>query len=208
MRRLVLCSGGLKSTYLAAVAKKEGEVVLLFYNYGQVNNVQEEKAACRLAEYYNLPLSICGLLGYPPVKETLLRFFYFVFQALPMAQKLKCHMIYHGLSFDEEKLLIDNREIEPFIKAFQALFVTAQPRYGERGHWQQPVELETPLRRIHVEHVLRLGNEWNVPWEQTWSCEQNGKYHCGECFPCRRRYRSFVRESGQDNTRYYNGEKL
>jgi 7-cyano-7-deazaguanine synthase len=55
-----------------------------------------------------------------------------------------------------------------------------------------PIEIETPLARLHKEDVIRRGQALGVPFELTLSCMQPaGGMHCGRCSKCRERRDAF-----------------
>lgn len=200
-RALVLCSGGMKSNFLARLAKKEGEVFLFFSDHGQPNCMQEEASVIMLARTYGYRLFRSKVEQ--GADSELLQFLWLVLRALPIARAQWCQYIYHGLSRDDSPGIITNpHNIEPFVKGLQTLLSLTQPLYDEHGGWLGEVEIETPLRHLHMHHVVRLGNEWRIPWEDTWSCVHPGRVHCGTCYHCVRRKQAFETEGSEDLTVY------
>jgi 7-cyano-7-deazaguanine synthase len=70
-----------------------------------------------------------------------------------------------------------------------------------------PVTIETPLRDLHKEDVIRRGLELGVPFELTLSCMNphvSGEdiRHCGACSKCRERRDAFAVAGVPDPTRY------
>lgn len=47
--------------------------------------------------------------------------------------------------------------------------------------------VHAPLIGLSIAEVVLLGDELDVPFEQTWSCHRTGPTHCGDCTGCRRR---------------------
>lgn len=195
MRTLVLFSGGLKAAFLATLAGKEGEVLLLFFDYGQENLAREKEAVLRFASSTNFPVLIHELKDCPPFEETLFRFLYFIFHALPHAKAGRCKQIYYGLSRDEEPR---TQLFDPFIDTLQGLLLAAQAFYDGKGFWLYPMEIETPLRKLYGAHVVQLGNEWGIEWKLTWSCEHGMKTVCGMCKHCKRRRNAFAKTDTLD----------
>lgn len=199
MRRLILFSGGLKSLFLTVLAKKEGTVHLLYLDD---TSPTQRVAVLQAAEYLEVPLTILSIESCPPLAEPLLRLMFFILWALPTAHERSCKTIYYGLSRDDDPRVATS--LEPFVKHAQAMIELAQPMYDGRGIWLGTVEVETPLRRLRREHVIRLGNQWNVAWEHSRSCSHPTANHCGQCFGCRRRRKAFITEGKHDPTLYTN----
>ena len=199
MKRLVLFNGGLKSVFLAELAKREGEVVLYYLickdeDFHRLAKIEE------LAVMLNLPLVTHSLIQAPIHEELLLQMLFLVLHALPIAKKKQCKCIYHGLSKDDDPRVVP--VLDAYVKQLGALMQLAQPLYDGMGIWLGSVELETPLRRLDRARVIRLGNEWSIPWELTHSCSKNVTTHCGVCKSCLRRKRAFKYEGHGDLTLY------
>jgi len=197
VKRLVLFNGGLKSTFLAELAKREGEAMLCYFILGQRDRARLIKVT-RLAQTLCMPFRVYDLIEAPPLEEVLLRMLYLVLHALPIAKKKQCKCIYHGLSRDDDPRIVP--VIDAFAKQLNALVSLGQPLYNGKGFWLGNVEIETPLRRLDRPRVIRLGNEWSVPWELTSSCDDNT--HCGICQSCLQRKEAFKREGHDDPTLY------
>jgi len=202
MKRLVLFNGGLKSTFLAELAKREGEVLLCHFILQREDAIKSLKLG-QLANILGLPLAIYSLIQSPPLKEVLLRMLYLVLHVLPIAKKFQCKCIYHGLSQDDDPRIVT--VMDAYVKQLNALVQLAQPLYDGQGIWLGQVEVETPLRRLDRRRVIRLGNEWDVPWELTYGCCYSRRRHCGECANCLRRKAAFKQEGHEDPTTYDNG---
>jgi len=198
-RRLVLFSGGLKSTFLAALAKREGEAVLLHFLLYDEDIGREEGARLVSTALGFEHILFKDLRTAPPLKEVLNKMLYLVLQALPFAKEYYCAEIYYGLSKDDDPKIV--RVVEPFAKQLNDLLVLAQPLYDGRGGWLGGVELGTPLRRLDRARVIRLGREFDIPWELTQSCKHSTA-HCGKCKGCIRRRKAFLREGHVDPTIY------
>ena len=199
MKRLVLFNGGLKSTFLAALAGREGEAVLCYLIL-----VPEDfcrlKRIKKLAAIFDLPLLTYSLIQAPACREVLLRMLYLVLHVLSTAKERQCKCIYHGLSQDDDPRVVP--VLDAYVKQLGALIELGQPLYDGKGIWLGQIEIETPLRRLDRGRVIRLGNEWNVPWELTHSCSEDVITHCGTCQSCVRRRRAFKMEGHDDPTAY------
>lgn len=199
MKRLVLFNGGLKSTFLAELAKREGEVMLCYFILGQRDRAKLIRVT-RSAQTLQIPFRVFDLIESPPLEEVLLRMLYLVLHALPIAKEKQCKCIYHGLSQDDDPRIVS--VMDAFMKQLGALISLGQPLYDGKGFWLGNVEVETPLRRLDRPRIIRLGNEWSIPWEQTYSCSCDDNTHCGICQGCSRRRAAFKREGHDDPTLY------
>lgn len=199
MKRLVLFNGGLKDTFLAELAKREGEVVLYYFML-EPRDQDRLYTVGKLATTLRIPLSAHNLIGAPALEETLLRMLYLVLHAIPYAKLEQCKCIYHGLSIDDDPRVVPI--LDAYVKQLNALVQLAQPLYDAQCFYLGQVAIETPLRRLDRARVIRLGNEWNIPWEDTFSCEHNIKRHCGMCFGCLRRRAAFKQEGHEDPVFY------
>ncbi len=65
-----------------------------------------------------------------------------------------------------------------------------------------PISFELPLAGLSKGEVVKLGVELGVPFEDTWSCEIDGKRHCGRCEGCRQRRVAFEQSGIADVTAY------
>lgn len=204
MRNLVLCSGGVKSTFLAVEAAKEGEALLLHLTHAHPSQAMEEKAARKIARFCSANIVVKRTEGLPPLVEPLLRFFGFFCWAVPVARAEQCSTIYYGLSRDDLSFIHDPKTAEEFITGLQNVVHLCLPKHMDDGKWLGSIEIDTPLRRLTLKHVIRLGNEWRINWEETWSCEKAGSFHCGICSKCKRRKRAFLEEGSVDPTFYSN----
>lgn len=203
MKSLVLCSGGIKSTFLAIEAAKEGEVSLLFIDHKQPSLKQELAALEQLTERCKTILLQIKLNGFPPLEQPLLRFLCFFCHAVPVARHFGYCKLYYGLSHDDLSFITDPKLAEEFITGLQRLSSMALPEYGATGMWLGGFEIDTPLRKLKLEHVLRLGNEWKIDWSRTWSCERGGQKHCGVCPKCLLRRTAFRREGSMEDPTIY-----
>jgi hypothetical protein len=194
-----LFNGGLKDAFLAALAGREGEAVLYFLIRKHEDFLKLDKVM-KLATALNLPLITHSLVQSPLCKEVLLQMLYLVLHALPIAKREQCKCIYHGLSKDDDPRVVP--VLDAFTKQLGDLIVLGQPLYNGKGFWLGSVEIETPLRRLDRARVVRLGNEWNIPWELTWSCNKNAVVHCGTCPGCLYRKDAFKQEGHDDPTVY------
>ena len=64
------------------------------------------------------------------------------------------------------------------------------------------IYLEAPLIAMTKAEVVKLGDEYDVPWDVTWSCYEGGEHHCGVCPTCRARRDAFKDAEVRDPTFY------
>lgn len=199
MKTLVLFNGGLKDTFLATLAGREGEAILCYFTL----KYEDESRILPLTEFaerLGVPFKHYYLSGAPPLEETLLRMLYLALHALPVAKAQQCDHIYYGLSQDDDPRIVT--VMDAYVKQLGSLIELAQPLYDGKGIWLGNISFQTPLRRLDRARVIRLGNEWNVPWELTWSCEKYNRRQCGLCINCLHRRQAFKREGHDDPTLY------
>lgn len=204
MKSLVLCSGGIKSAFLAIEAAKEGTVSLMFVDHGQPSVEQELTSLDYIAQRCNAEILQVRLQGFPSqIEQPLLRLLCFFCRAVPVARHYGYHKLYHGLSRDDLSFIVDPKLAEEFITGLQRLLSMSLPEYTNAGLWLGGFEIDTPLRRLHLKHVLRLGNEWKIDWSKIWSCEVGGSKHCGACSKCIRRQKAFIKEGSMEDPTVY-----
>ena len=66
------------------------------------------------------------------------------------------------------------------------------------------VSLYTPFSLLTKTTIVKLGNLLDVPFNQTWSCYNGGKNHCGRCGTCVERKEAFELAGVTDPTIYDN----
>ena len=203
MKSLVLCGGGIKSTFLAIEASKEGETSLLHIDYGQPNLTRELEALECLVLRCGMLLLQVKLPGFPPLDQTLLRLLCLFSRAAPIAKHFGYPKIYYGISRDDLPHTADPKLAEEFLIGLQHLLNLAMPDHDNTGLWLGKLELDTPLRKLKLEHIIRLGNEWGIDWTKTWSCMYGGKKHCGVCPKCIRRRTAFKLEGSREDPTDY-----
>lgn len=203
MKSLVLCSGGIKSAFLTAAAVKEGDVTLLFIDHGQPNVMWERASVLYLTNRHRVKFSETKMKGFPSLQEPLLRFLCFFSCAAPIARSLQISKLYHGFSRDDMPIITDAKLVEEFIMGLQHLLNISTANYDDAGLWLGRIDLDTPLRRLNLEHILRLGNEWKLNWTQLRTCETAKKLACGVCASCKRRRIAFVREGSRKDPIIY-----
>ncbi len=220
---VVLLSGGLDSTTVLAIAKRDGyEINALSFDYGQRHS-HEITAARRIARSYGvarheiatIDLRIFGgsaltsdvavpkkrdikaatdvPITYVPARNTI-----FLAFALAFAEVTGAHDIFIGVNALDYSGYPDCRP--EYIEAFERMANLAT-RSGTRG---DVVRIRTPLMHLSKAGVVTLGNSLGVDYSMTISCYDpaaNGDA-CGECDACQLRLAGFESAGSSDPISY------
>jgi 7-cyano-7-deazaguanine synthase len=207
---VVLLSGGLDSTTVAAMAKAEGyRVLALTIDYNQRHRIELDHAA-RVAtalgaeRHIVLPLDLRGFGGsaltadidvpktgvepgipvtYVPARNTI-----FLSVALGWAEAAGARDLFIGVNALDYSGYPDCRP--DFIAAFEAMANTATKAGVEGAHFR----VHTPLAAMTKADIVRAAAAVDAPLVLTWSCYDPtpvGK-PCGECDSCRLRAKGFA----------------
>jgi 7-cyano-7-deazaguanine synthase len=82
-------------------------------------------------------------------------------------------------------------------------FADAMNSVMEIAGWDK-VSLNRPFSSLTKADIVKLGDELDVPFEQTWSCYKGGQVHCGVCGTCVERREAFQLAGVTDPTIYDN----
>jgi 7-cyano-7-deazaguanine synthase len=226
MVALVLCSGGLDSTVLLALACEEkSHCYALSFNYGQKHHIELE-AAAKVAKHFEVPhiiinlpkidCSSCSLLNTKDLKvpkdrsmkeiqneetNTYIpaRNTLFLSYAMQQAELIEATEIYIGAN---EEDYINYPDCRPeYFEMFQNL-MNFSTRQGLSGKAPQ---LKTPFIKWNKETIICQGDALQAPLDLTWSCyDPQENLHCGCCDACLFRQRGFVGADVEDPTTYAN----
>jgi 7-cyano-7-deazaguanine synthase len=207
---VVLLSGGLDSTTVAAMMKAEGfRLLALTIDYNQRHRIELDHAARVAAalgvdHHITLPLDLRGFGGsaltdsiavpkngvqpgipitYVPARNTI-----FLSVALGWAEAARARDIAIGVNAIDYSGYPDCRP--EFIRAFEALAETAT-RAGLEG---ERFRIHTPLATMGKAEIVRAAIAAGAPLHLTWSCYDptpQGR-PCGLCDSCRIRARGFA----------------
>ncbi|GJQ33388.1 MAG: 7-cyano-7-deazaguanine synthase [Ignavibacteriaceae bacterium] len=224
-RAVVLTSGGLDSTTVAAVAKNEGyEIYCLSFNYGQ-RHKQELISAKRVAEYFgakdhlviDIDLKVIGgsaltaNIDVPkhreesemskdiPVTYVPARNTIFLSYALALAEVLKADDIFIGVNAIDYSGYPDCRP--EYISAFERMANLAT-KVGVEGTTH--LKIHAPLQDLSKKGIIELGLRLGVDYSITHSCYDpapDGK-SCGECDSCLLRKHGFEQAGVPDPIEY------
>jgi len=217
---IVLCSGGLDSTTILALARKQGYAChTLAFDYGQRSR-SELSAAARVSaaqgavDHKIIRLDLRAIGGsaltddtidvpsaetegipvtYVPARNTV-----FLSVALGYAEVLDAQAIFIGVNAVDYSGYPDCRP--EYINAYAKMAALAT-KSGVEG---KPVKIETPLLTLTKAEIIRLGVEEGVDYSQTVSCYQASESGeaCGDCDSCRLRKQGFASAGISDPTRY------
>lgn len=207
---VVLLSGGLDSTTVAAIARAEGwRILALTIDYNQRHRIELDHAA-RVAEalgaerHIVLPLDLTGFGGsaltadiavpkggvepgipvtYVPARNTI-----FLSVALGWAEAAGARDLFIGVNALDFSGYPDCRP--EFIAAFEAMANTAT-KAGVEG---EGFKVHTPLMTLDKAGIIAAARKANAPLHLTWSCYDptpQGR-PCGECDSCRLRAKGFA----------------
>lgn len=222
MKAVVLFSGGLDSTTVAAKAMADGyDVYALSFDYGQRHRVELENAA-RIAKALNfkdhkiIPLSNGAFGGSAltdsnidvpghqeasdkiPVTYVPARNILFLTFGLAYAEVIGAKDIFIGASAVDYSGYPDCRP--EFFKAYQHM-ANVGTKAGVEG---VGFTIHTPLIDLSKAQTLQLGHSLGVDYALTVSCYQanNKGEACGQCESCALRKKGFDEAGLPDVTRY------
>jgi len=218
VKAVILASGGLDSTTLAAwFAYRGDEVVMLSFDYGQ-RHVREIDAARAVAGWYGaehhvIDLRTVGLLlsgsaltdSSVPVPDghyeeesmraTVVpnRNAIMANIAIGVASSMKADYVGLGIHAGDHAVYPDCRPA--FVDALKALAATALEGF-------HVPEVVAPFVDLSKGDVALIGSRKGAPLHYSWSCYKGGEKHCGTCGTCVERKEAFVDAGVVDPTEY------
>lgn len=213
-KAVVLLSGGLDSTTVAAIARDKGyELYALSFRYGQRHEA-EISAAAIVAKLYGFSRHIIvdidlGVIGgsaltddievpkhedgtipdgvpitYVPARNTI-----FLSYALAWAEVLLCHDIFIGVNAVDYSGYPDCRP--EFIQSFEQMANLATVTGTES---QKSINIQTPLIDMTKAEIIKAGIELGVDYGVTTSCYDpaGSGEPCRKCDACILRARGFA----------------
>lgn len=215
-RAVVIASGGLDSTCVAAKLRRDGfDVHLLHFQYGCRAQTRESALIPEIANaigatysYQALPyVSIGGssLLEdgsriAPGIEGAEYAHEWVPARNLIMLSYATAYAEAHGYGFialgnnlEEAGAYPDNEE--EFTLLFDALLDNAVNEGRQ-------VRVIAPVAHLMKHEIVTLGVNIGAPFASTWSCYKGGPLHCGECGPCYMRRTAFERNGLTDPVRF------
>jgi 7-cyano-7-deazaguanine synthase len=225
-RAVVLLSGGLDSSTVAAIAIAQGfSVYALSFDYGQTHKA-ELRAAARIAVSQNLARhvvlnidlsrfggsALTGDGAIPkhrspaeigdgiPVTYVPARNTVFLSLALAWAESLQATEIFIGVNALDYSGYPDCRP--EFIRAFEAM-ANLGTKIGVEGY---PIKINTPLISMTKAEIIRTGLKLGIDYGETVTCYDSSDdgEACGSCDACLLRLRGFAENFVTDPVRYRN----
>jgi 7-cyano-7-deazaguanine synthase len=221
---VVLLSGGLDSTTILAMARREHAVYALSFRYGQ-RHQHELEAASRIAQRAGVARhvvldidlrtfggsaltddiavpkdrSATSMTGSIPVTYVPARNTIFLSFALAYAEVVSARRIYIGVNAVDYSGYPDCRP--EYIAAFERMANLAT-RGGVEG--TNPITIEAPLLRMSKAGIIQAGTALGVDYSTTTSCYDpapDGRA-CGRCDACQLRRKGFLDAGIADPTLY------
>ena len=225
---VVLLSGGLDSTTVLAVARREGFTpYAMTFRYGQRHAVEIE-AARRVASAHGVAnhvvvdidlrlwggSALTGDVAVPkdrdvahptdeiPVTYVPARNTIFLSFALAWAETLNAQAIFIGVNALDYSGYPDCRP--EYVAAFEQMANLAT-RAGVEG--TQRLTIHAPLQHLSKAEIIRLGHDLGVDYAITTSCYDPAPdgTACGRCDACQLRRRGFAEAGGADPITYATG---
>jgi 7-cyano-7-deazaguanine synthase len=225
-RALVVCSGGLDSTVAAKVLQNQGfEVTLLHFRYRHRAERREAERVKRIASRLGCNVKIVDtdifrdVIGHSRLIESsddqIIRdgdgeagaeFAYewvparnliFLSIAVGIAEAQGFGTVALGNNLEEAGAYPDNEMI--FIEKLNDVLPYAT-------NYQKRVKLAMPVGNLMKHEIVKLGVEIDAPLEETWSCYEGEKLHCGTCGPCYMRRKAFKINGLIDPVKYQSEE--
>ena len=217
---IVLLSGGMDSSVLAAFARRESDLSLLHVNYGQ--RTEGKELACfhavgdrlGVAPDRRLVVDIGHLariggsaltdaaIDVPaadldhdgiPVTYVPFRNAHFIAIAVSWAEVTGAKSIYVGAVEADSSGYPDCRPA--FYEAMnETIRQGTKPGSG--------IVVKTPFIGLKKKDIILLGKSLGVPFERTWSCYRDEEPACGVCDSCALRLRSFAEAGIEDPIPY------
>ncbi len=221
-KAIILCSGGLDSSTVLAIAKDQGyECYCLSFDYGQRHRA-ELLASAAIAETMGakehrvakLDLSAFGgsaltdmdldvpeneqnaggiPITYVPARNTV-----FLSYAMAWAEVLEANDIFIGVNAVDYSGYPDCRP--EFIAAFEDMANLATKTAVEGNK----LSIQAPLMSLSKAEIIKQGLALGVDYSSTVSCYQADAkgLACGKCESCRLRQQGFADAGAKDSTRY------
>ena len=216
MKALVLFSGGLDSTVLAAQLLADGaETRLLSIDYGQ-RHAKELQQAEKIAEALGLPHRILRLPDLGPLlggssltdNQVELPEGHYAEESMKATVVPNRNMILLALAGGHALSL----EFDTIAYAAHAgdhtIYPDCRPEFADAmetalglADWEK-LSLHRPFVHLSKTDLVKKGSELDAPLHLTWSCYAGREKHCGKCGTCVERKEAFALAKVTDPTEY------
>jgi 7-cyano-7-deazaguanine synthase len=216
MKALVLFSGGLDSTVLAAQLQADGiETRLLSIDYGQRHAKELDKAE-KIAQALGLPHRILRLPDLGPLlggssltdDQVELPEGHYAEESMKATVVPNRNMILLALAGGHALSIGFNTIAYAAHAGDHTIYPDCRPEFADAmenalglADWQN-LNLHRPFVNFSKEELVRKGNELGAPLELTWSCYAGREKHCGKCGTCVERIEAFALAMVEDPTEY------
>lgn len=211
---VVLLSGGMDSATLLAQFVRDWKVYPISFRYGQ-SHVKEMTSALALCEHYKLTPKFVDLTA---VYEAFPSRFSLLSGEIPEGHYADANMkstvvpnrnmlllsvaTAYAISLDANRIAYaahaGDHTIYPDCRPS---FIAAIARTLTFCHFE-PVVLYTPFVGMSKGDILRVGLQFQVPYQLTWSCYKGGEFACGKCGTCVERLEAFAQNEVEDPIEY------
>ncbi|MBV7273540.1 7-cyano-7-deazaguanine synthase QueC [Clostridium sp. PL3] len=220
-KAVVLLSGGLDSSTVVYLAKKEGyEVYAISFDYGQRHD-KELNCAKNIAEKAGVKEHIVVTTNMNawggsaltdknievpegkeeskeiPVTYVPARNMIFLSYAASYAEVVGAQDIFIGVSEVDYSGYVDCRE--EFINAMENAINNGTVCAVEQG---RKIKIHAPFLHMTKSQEIKLGKELGVDYGLTWSCYKGEELACGVCDSCMLRLKAFKEAGYEDPVKY------
>lgn len=171
---VVLLSGGADSAALLSLYKEDAfRVRAVHVQYGQLAAAREFAAASRIAKHYDVPLKTVRCTGFMKFREgLLLGRNAFLLMAAVLAVDQTPSLVALGVHRGSRYY-----DCSPgFIKAMQRVL---------DGYTDGALRVAAPFLAWEKAQIWAFCRRYDVPVDQTYSCERGLKRPCGRCLSCK-----------------------
>lgn len=220
MKAILILSGGLDSTVLAYKLKADGyKLSCLTFNYGQKQSREIDYAkntALQLnAKHQIIDISFLkhlflsssltnNTLNIPHGEYSLQNMASTIVPnrnaiLLAIAWAIACEeiadIVAYGAQKSDNVVYPDTRP--EFFDAINYAF-----KLGTEGCTKKNLTLYAPFINKHKSEVIKIGDDLNIMFTNTYSCYEGNELHCGQCGACTNRKNGFINAKIQDPTKY------
>jgi 7-cyano-7-deazaguanine synthase len=216
MKALVLFSGGLDSTVLAAQLLADGaETRLLSIDYGQ-RHAKELQQAEKIAEALGLPHRILRLPDLGPLlggssltdDQVELPEGHYAEESMKATVVPNRNMILLALAGGHALSLRFDTIAYAAHAGDHTIYPDCRPEFADAmetalglADWEK-LSLHRPFVHLSKTDLVKKGAELDAPLHLTWSCYAGREKHCGKCGTCVERKEAFALAKVTDPTEY------
>ena len=219
-KAVIVCSGGLDSTVVAAYAKyiDKKEIILLHFRYGCMAEKKEIESIKQIAEYLHceykfididfMKKQIGGSTLFSTNENDIKKLdagVEYAYEWVPArnlvllsiataySETIDANDIYLGINLEEAGSYPDNEQW--FINKLNSTLKLSVQN-------DKQVHIHMPVGNLMKYEIVKLGLEIGAPINLSWSCYKQGVNHCGVCGPCQMRRKAFTMNNIEDQMQY------